>query len=235
MKHRSRLVEVLHRAETGPIMEEADFERKLVAPTLKNLLKKYDIKYNKSVFVPSDDDLTDRVFQAGLDLAVEVGMFCQSTSRRIVWTRSELEEGLRFCPTEVTLGAGNDAVVAKARKPDDDGRVLVAGGAYGTPVPEYMYIPMSLSYLKEPVIELIDNPSLETVYVYPIKAGSPWEVLSARREAELALQAANIAGRPGISLGCVELSPTALGGLAGASRGGDPPADRRNTPHSRVG
>ena len=96
MKHRSRLVEVLHRAETGPIMEEADFERKLVAPTIKKLLKKYDIKYNRLVFVSSDDDLADRVFQAGLDLASEVGMFCQSTSRRIVWTRDELEEGCDF-------------------------------------------------------------------------------------------------------------------------------------------
>jgi methylamine--corrinoid protein Co-methyltransferase len=135
-------------------MEEADFERKLVAPTIKNLLKKYDIKYNRSVFVPSDDDLADRVFQAGLELAIEVGMFCQSTSRRIVWTRGELEEGLRFCPGEVTLGMGNDAVTARARRPDDDSRVIVAGGAYGTPVPEDMYIPMSLSYLKGPVIEV---------------------------------------------------------------------------------
>lgn len=44
MKHRSRLIEVLHRAETGPIMDEADFERKLVAPTIKNLVKKYEVK-----------------------------------------------------------------------------------------------------------------------------------------------------------------------------------------------
>ena len=230
MKHRSRLVEVLHRAETGPMMEEADFERKLVAPVIKDLCKKYGIKYDKSVFVSHDDDLSDRVFQAGLDLAVKVGMFCQSTSRRITWTRQELEEGLRFCPHEVTLGMGNDSVIARARKPDDDARVVVAGGAYGVPVPEYMYIPMSLSYLKEPVIDLIDNPSLETVYGHPVKAGSPWEVLGARREAELALQAASIAGRPGISLGCVELSPTALGGLAGASWGGYRPTDWHHAP-----
>jgi methylamine--corrinoid protein Co-methyltransferase len=230
MKHRSRLIEVLHRAETGPIIDEAEFERKLVAPTIRSLLNKYDIRYDKSVIVPSDDDLADRVFQAGLELASEVGMFCQSTSRRINWTRNELEEGLRFCPHEVTLGCGNDAVTARARKPDDNERVIVAGGAYGTPVPEYMYIPMSLSYLKEPVIELIDNPSLESVYGYPVKAGSPWEVLAARREAELAIQAANIAGRPGISLGCVELSPTALGGLAGASWGAYRPTDWHHAP-----
>jgi len=220
MGHRARIVEVLHRAETGPIMDEEKFERELVAPTVKELIKKYDLKFDDKVIVNSDDDLADRIFQAGLDLAEATGMFCQSTSRRIVWTREELLEGLRYCPSEVVMGAGVDAVTAKARVPDDDQRVIVAGGAYGVPVPEHMYIPMSLSYLKEGVIDVIDNPSLESVYGYPVKAGSPWEVLAARREAELALQAANIAGRPGICLGCVELSATALGGLAGVSYGG---------------
>ena len=220
MGHRARIVEVLHRAETGPIMEEEKFERELIAPTVKELIKKYDLKFNDKVIVNSDDDLADRIFQAGLDLAEATGMFCQSTSRRIVWSRKELLEGLRSAPAEVVMGAGVDAVTARARVPDDDQRVIVAGGAYGVPVPEHMYIPMSLSYLKEGIIDVIDNPSLETVYGYPVKAGSPWEVLAARREAELALQAANIAGRPGMCLGCVELSATALGGLAGVSYGG---------------
>jgi methylamine--corrinoid protein Co-methyltransferase len=230
MRHRGRLVEVLHRAETGPLMEEEDFERTLVAPTIKSLIEKYKIQFNDKVFVPSDDGLADRVFQAGMDLAVEVGMYCQNTNRRIVWNQVELEEGLRFCPSEIVMGTGPDAIRVEARKPEDDNRVVVAGGAYGVPVPEEMYIPMSLSYLKQPVIDVIDNPSLETVYGHPVKAGSPWEVLAARREAELALQAAAIAGRPGISLGCVELSPTALGGLAGASWGGYRPTDWHHAP-----
>lgn len=230
MGNRASIVEVLHRAETGPIMEEAIFERNLIAPTIKRLVKEYDIKFDKAVIVNSDDDLADRVFQAGMDLAVETGIFCQSTSRRIVWTREELMEGLRFCTAELVMGTGIDAVVAKARVPEDDTRVIVAGGAFGVPVPEYMYVPMSLSYLKENVIDVIDNPSLETVYGHPVKAGSPWEVLAARREAELALQAANIAGRPGICLGCVELSPTALGGLAGVSWGGYRPTDWLHAP-----
>ena len=38
MKLGGRLVEALYRAETGPMMEEADFERKLVAPTIKRLV-----------------------------------------------------------------------------------------------------------------------------------------------------------------------------------------------------
>ena len=48
LRHRSRLIEVLHRAETGPIMEETDFERQLVAPTIKRLVKKYAIKFDSA-------------------------------------------------------------------------------------------------------------------------------------------------------------------------------------------
>ena len=83
MGHRARIIEVLHRAETGPIMDEEDFERNLVAPTVKKLVEQYDLKFDKATIVNSDDDLADRVFQAGLDLAEAAGMYCQSTSRRI--------------------------------------------------------------------------------------------------------------------------------------------------------
>ena len=89
MRHRSRLLEVLYRAETGPIIEQANFERKHVAPAVKRCVQSYGIQYDQSVIVPSDDDLADPVFQAGMELAVEIGLFCQSTSRRILWTRAD--------------------------------------------------------------------------------------------------------------------------------------------------
>jgi len=228
MKQRYRLVEVLHRAETGPVIDEADFERHLVAPTIKRLVEEYDIKFDESAIVPSDNELADRVFQAGLDFAAEVGLLCQSTSRRITWTRGELEEGLRTCASEVTMGLGVDAVVARARVPEDSTYVVIAGGPYGIPFPEEMFVPVSLSYLKLGAIDVIDNASLETVYGHPVKAGTAWEVVGAWREVDLAMQAIKTAGRPGMPLAAVELSPTALGGIAGVSWGGYRPSDRHH-------
>ena len=225
MRHRSRLVEVLYRAETGPIIDEADFERRLVAPTMKRLVKQYGIKFDRSAIVPSDNDLADRVFQAGLDFAIEVGMFCQSTSRRILWTRRELEEGLRFCPGSVIMGAGNDAVVCATRQPEDSKRVTVVGGAYGNPLPEHLFVPVMLSYAKEPVIDVIENATLETVYGHPIKADSPWEIIGGWREAELSFEVIGRAGRPGMCIGCVETSPTALAEISASSWGGFRPTD----------
>jgi methylamine--corrinoid protein Co-methyltransferase len=225
MRHRSRLIDVLARAEDGPIVDEVDFDRKLVAPAIKRLIEDYGLKFDRSQIVPSDDDLADRVFQAGFDLAVEIGMFCQSTSRRIVWSRRELEEGLRYCTAEVIMGKGNDAAIARARRPEDAGRVVVVGGAYGIPVPENLFVPVMLSFAKEDVVDVIENATLESVYGYPIKAGSPWEVLGGWREAELSMEVIHRAGRPGMCIGCVETSPTALAQISASSWGGFRPTD----------
>ena len=225
MRHRGRLIEVLHRAETGPMMEEREFELRLVAPAIKRLVKEYGLKFDRSQVCPSDDDLADRLFQAGLALAAEIGLFCQSTSRRITWSRAELEEALRFCPDEAIMGDGADAVVARSRAPEDARPPVVSGGAYGVVVPEQLFVPMMLSYAQEPVIDVIDNGNLETVYGYAVKAGSPWEALGGWREAELSMQVINRAGRPGLCIGCVELSPTALAEISASSWGGFRPTD----------
>lgn len=225
MKHRGRLLAVLERAETGPMMEEKEFELRLVAPAIRRLVKKYGIKFDRSNIVPDDDNLADRVYHAGLELAAEIGLYCQSTSRRIVWTRAELEEGLRLGPGEALMGYGSDAVMARSRVPEDSRPPVVSGGAYGVVVPESIFVPLMLSYAKEPVIDVIDNGNLESVYGYPVKAASPWEVLAGWREAELSMQVINRAGRPGLCVGCVELSPTALAEISASSWGGFRPSD----------
>jgi len=225
MKNRGRLLDILHRAETGPIIDEKDFEAKLITSTVKKLIKKYDLKFDRSTIVPSDDGLADRIFQAGLEFAVEVGMFCQDTNRRIVWTEEEYLVGLDSCPGEVVLGTENDTVTIKARTPESPGAPAFVGGPFGVPVPEDMFVPIMLSYAQEPLIDVIENPTIERVYGHPIKAASPWEVLGGWRETELSFETINRAGRPGMPIGCIEISPTALAQISAASWGGVRPSD----------
>ena len=71
------------------------------------------------------------------------------------------------------MGAGNDAVVCATRQPEDSKRVTVVGGAYGNPLPEHLFVPVMLSYAKEPVIDVIENATLETVYGHPIRLTRP--------------------------------------------------------------
>lgn len=225
MKHRGRLLEVLRRAESGPLIDEKDFEGKLITSTIKRLVEKYAIKYEKQTVVPDDDDLADRIFQAGLEFAVEIGMFCQDTNRRIMWTRKEYEDGLRHAPNEAVLGMGNDSVTIRARKPEDPLAPIFVGGSFGVPVPEDLFVPFQLSYLREAVIDVVENPTIDKVYNFPIKADSPWEVLAGWREAELSQMAANQAGRPGIAIGGIEISTSALAQISAASYGGFRPSD----------
>jgi methylamine--corrinoid protein Co-methyltransferase len=225
MNNRGRLLEVLNKAETGPIIDEKEFEAKLITQTIKKLIKKYDLKFDKSILVPADDELADRVFQAGMEFAVEVGMFCQDTNRRILWTESEYLRGLESCSGKAVMGMGNDTVEINARTPESKTIPAFVGGPFGVPVPEDMFVPIMLSYAQEPLIDVIENPTIEKVYGYPVKADSPWEVLGGWREAELAFETINRAGRPGMPIGCIEISPTALAQISAASWGGVRPSD----------
>jgi methylamine---corrinoid protein Co-methyltransferase len=225
MRNRGRLLAVLDRAETGPMIEEKEFEGKLVAKTAKRLLKEYDLHYDPEVIVPNDDDLADRLYQAGMDFAVEVGMLCTSTSRRITWQRGEYEDAIKHFPGEAVLGSGVDSVTVRARQPESEDMPIILGGPYGVEIPEDMFVPLMLSYAQEGVIDVIDNPTLVSAYGRAPKAASPWEVVGAWREAELSMQVVNRAGRPGMCIAGVELSPTALGEIAASSWGGFRPDD----------
>jgi methylamine--corrinoid protein Co-methyltransferase len=202
------------------MLEEKDFETRIVAPVAKDLTSRYGIKREEGVFVPSDDDLADRLFQAAMEFAVEVGMFCVDTSRRLMWTAREYDDVLRSCPGHATLGSGADLVEAHARTPEDDTPLMVIGGAYGIEVPDGLFVPLMLSYAQEALIDVIDNPTLERVYGHPPKAGSPWEVVGGWREAQLSMAVVDRAGRPGMCIAGVELSPTALGEISASSWGG---------------
>ena len=230
MKQHPRLIEVLQRSESGPIMEESNFERRLVGPTIKRLVEQYDIRYSGNCYVNKDDDLANRVFQAGLDFASEVGVFNQSTSRRITWTRAEIEEAMQNCPAEAALGDGEQRFTVVARQPEDSQRISLVGGVVGIPFPEDMFLPLTLSFLEPDIFDVIDSGSLETAYGNPIKAGTGWEVLGAWREAELLQEALEIVGRPGTPIAAVELAPTAMGGLAGVTWGAYRPYDRHHVP-----
>jgi len=214
VKHRGRLAEILRRAETGPLIEEKGFEAQLIRSTVKRLVDEYGIRYDGDVVVPCDDDMADRLFEAGMEFAVEVGMFCKDTSRRIIWSREEYDESIQFCPGEAVIGEGYDAVTLKARVPEDNTPIVVSGGAVGVSVPDELFIPMMLSYAQEPVIDLLEPASILSVYGMPIKAGSPWEILGGWKEADLSKQVVRMAGRPGMGIACVTISSTAAGQIS---------------------
>ncbi len=225
MRTRGRLHSVLDKAETGPIVEEKEFDIEYIQKPIQELIKKYDVSWDQDVFLTHDDQLADRVFQAGYELALNTGVYCTSTKRRMVWTKDELDEVIATSPSSVTLGQGDDLAHIRARRPDENSRVAVCGGAYGIPVPEHLFVPVMLSYAQEPLIDFIDNASLISTYGRRIRAGSPWEAIACWQEADLSFDVVNRAGRPGLAIGCAENSPTHIGEISSNSFGGFRPTD----------
>jgi methylamine--corrinoid protein Co-methyltransferase len=218
------LLSVLDKAEKGPMVEQSRWDRNIYK-SIKQLIEKYQIGWERDIAVPFDDSLADRLFEAGMELAVETGVYCLDTGRQMRWTREELEYALASEPMSQVLGLGEDAVTIGKRRPDDNLDIVVAGGPFGIEVPETLFIPVMLSYAKDPLIDFIDNASLITTYGRSIRAGSPWEAVGCWQEVGLSFEVLRIAGRQGLAIGCAENAPTLIGELASNTHQGFRPTD----------
>ena len=64
---------VLDKTENGPVVDEKDWDRKFINQTIRELVEKYDITWDKEFYgVLADDALADRVFSAGFELACPI-------------------------------------------------------------------------------------------------------------------------------------------------------------------
>ena len=105
-------LELYRRATTGEICAEKDFDLKRFIPAVRRLVKKYGIAYDPATPVPSDDDLADRLWEAGRRLFLDVGVYCVDTERVIRFDEAELDQALAHAPAP--RRAGKRAVL-----PDD--------------------------------------------------------------------------------------------------------------------
>lgn len=207
------LPEIVKRAQSGPYMKEADFDLKLTK-RIKELVREYGIRYDANNLCPADDDMADRVWQAGLQLFVEMGAYCQSTERCIRFTKDEVLEILGLEPGAVTLGTGKDAVVMRHREVEDRQRAIMHSGPTGTPCSERNHPFILLSCAQEPLVDCLGAGSVSTYHGERILPGTPLEVLGSRRDASVAREAVRMAGRPGMHINDVAVSLTCAGKMA---------------------
>jgi methylamine--corrinoid protein Co-methyltransferase len=213
------LASVLEKAETGPVIDEKMWDQQLIGAKVKDLINKYDISWDEATLVPSDDALADRLFDAGMELALESGVYCINTKRQMLWQLGELEKILDDSPAELTVGEGDDAATITHRVPEQAAHVTIIGGAYGTLIEEDLFSTMVEGYAKEPLLEIIEPPSIPTAHGRTIRIQSPWEAIAAKREADLAMTAINRAGRPGLCVGAAATSGSEIIELAATSFG----------------
>ena len=209
----SRLAEIVKRSDSGPYMTESDFEMALTK-RVRSLVGEYGVKFDPGLPVPSDDDMADRVYQAGLELFVDMGVYNQTTERCILFSRDEVEKLVVAAPSTVVLGTGKDAVVMRHRDIESDTPCTMLSGPTGTPCSERYHPLILLSCAQESLVDKLGAGSVSTYLGHQIIPGTPLEILGARRDAAVAREAVRMAGRPGMHISDVAVPLTCQGKMA---------------------
>jgi methylamine---corrinoid protein Co-methyltransferase len=194
------LFETLDRLNNGRRVHESDFD-KSIYPRMKELIKKYDIKYNPDFPIPYDDAMVDRLFSAGLEYAIEKGLWVLDTQKVIKYSESEIWRVLDNIRSPLWFGHAKDQVCLMPRKPEDSVRPLVLGGAAGSSVSEgEIYTKLMMGYALEPTIDMISNANPTSIEGREIQPYSPLETHGAIQEVAWIREAVRRAGRPGMPL-----------------------------------
>jgi len=205
-----RMDDMTKRALEGPYMEEADFDLKLIKRT-KEIVKEHGIRFDPQVIIPTDDTMVDEVFNAGRQLLLELGFYCQTTKRIIKLEEWEINQVIRSLPTAWTLGEGKDSVVMHMRRVEDPTPPVIHAGPTGTLTTEGdVYVKTLRSYAQEPSIDSVGAGTLATIDGFRIRKGTPQEYRAAKTLAGWARDAITQAGRPGMHINDVAVvSPEA--------------------------
>jgi len=194
-----RINEVLERSQSGPVSLERDFDLKILVPELKRVIREYDVSMDPGSPIPQDNDLADRIWQAGLDFYLKVGTLCTDTHRRILFTEDEIKEALGNFPGKFTLGFGRDAREISNRQIGSSERPFCLFSPDIT-CDEDLFVPMSMAYLQEPLADGVCSPILDEIEGMAIRSGYPSEVKGSVAHAMMFREAARRVGRPGIFL-----------------------------------
>lgn len=192
--------EAYARAKTGPRVDENEWDSRIIPLTARRLKEKYGIRMDKKQIIPTDTNLINNIFRAGMEMLVECGIYCMDTGRVIKFTEDEVLRTVKTAPRMVVLGEGRDAVTLKARRFDEKTPPIIQGGPTGAPVAEQDFIAMHEAYAREPIVDTIVDGVLQTINGYDPSPNTPFEIAAVKSEAMMVRLAQARAGRPGMAL-----------------------------------
>ena len=203
---------ILDRTRTGPIMKEDEFENEFFPTKIAEIVAKHRIEYDPAEPIMADPSMADEIFQAGLELLLEVGLYCKDTKRIVKFTEEEIREVIRTRKSEVTLGKDKDAVTLKPRAPGDKQHPYTFFPA-GTPTKDVnLYKQYALTTAQEPTCDGLIPMPLTGIGDIKAVSGTPSEMLLTLTEAQIMNEVASSVGKPGMFLG-IPMSATTPGAL----------------------
>jgi len=209
--------EVADRAiSTGPLMKMKEFDLKLFKVATQ-LVKRYGITYDPKVPIPSDNDLADRLFEAGVKLYSALGTYCIDTERLIQFTEEEIREALHdlaLMPDEIDIGEGVEKRRLFKRKIEEPRKPRVIGGVVeDSPREGRDFVQIYKSIAQERIIDgIYYGPPPASIESKKWTLASPLDCHAAKSAVGWLREAIRSVGRPGLHL--LDACPSALGTIS---------------------
>jgi methylamine--corrinoid protein Co-methyltransferase len=203
------LFAAIERSSTGPIMSEEKFETELFPQVLEDLQAKYKLEWNPDEGVMIDPDVADAVFNAGLELLLEVGLYCKDTRRIVKFSQEEVLEAIATARHEVTFGQGRQAFTMSPRAPGDAQHpfTFFPAGALTKNLDQYRTFARTV--MQEPTCDgVIPIPLLGLGELKNI-LDTPMQTVVCQTEARMMNEVAAWAGKPGLFFGIPMSATTA--------------------------
>jgi hypothetical protein len=191
-------------------MKAQDFDMAF-AMKVREVVDRHGISFDPDEFIVGDET-ADAVFNAGVDLLAEVGLYQLDTQRVIEYTREEI---LSFAaerkadPARVTMGRGEDEMTLACRTAGEERPPTLYVGAAGA-ISEEEFVPLMTSFARNRRIKGMGIAGgISKVGDVVPEAGTLNEVHCALWEQERLREVLESVGRPGMSLGLLCTASTA--------------------------
>lgn len=221
------ILDIYKRAKSGQSIGQEQFDFDVVFTTATMLSEKYGIKYDPNNPVPADNDLADRVFQAGVEFFSKVGVYCTDTHKVIRFSDDEINEALSNIKENCKIGEGKDQYIFRSRYPDSAIKTWYHVGSGIMNTDERIAFNLVSSYANIPQTNSISAPALININGQQILSDTPSEIYGAIRSIRIAREATRHSGRSGLGIcNCISTAGSDVGTIsASASQFGLRPSD----------
>lgn len=193
------ITDVYDRFVKGKKVKAEDWDYKVIPENLTALKQKYNLSFGKDI-IPEDKEVKENLFNAGLEMLVTTGFYCQDLGRVMHVTEEEVWEGIKKTPTKLILGEGKDIARFYSRHGNAPVKPIIQGGPTGSPISEDVFVQVMQSYAQEGVVDTLVNGVMTTIEGHPAKTRTPYEIRATMAELRATKEARVRAGRPGLGV-----------------------------------
>ena len=193
------ITDVYDRFVKGKKVTAEDWDYKVIPENLTALKQKYNLSFGKDI-IPEDKEVKENLFNAGLEMLVTTGFYCQDLGRVMHVTEEEVWEGIKKTPTKLILGEGKDIARFYPRHGNAPVKPIIQGGPTGSPISEDVFVQVMQSYAQEGVVDTLVNGVMTTIEGHPAKTRTPYEIRATMAELRATKEARVRAGRPGLGV-----------------------------------